>query len=338
MRIAAATTDTANGYYRAIYPLQELARRRHTVHWPGDPTFQMLRNGGVPPWDAFLVQQMHDDEALEVIARVRRSGIAVVWDTDDDIGSVTRGSEAWHRLGGRRSIRRHLKATVAAARAAHLVTTTNEHLAQIYRDYGAEHVVAVENYLAPHDVGHPRTRHRGIVIGITGAGEHEPDLRKMRFGEMLDGVLDRHDGVRVVAIGANLRLRNEHRYRHVRDVEFRDLIPAESEFDIGLAPLCETRFNQARSNVKLKEYAAAGAMWLASPVGPYVGMGEEQGGLLVADGDWAATLDLLLEDADRRRALAERASAWARGQTVRAGAARWQAAFRDAIQRAQGGV
>ncbi len=337
MRLAAATTDTANGYYRAIYPLQELERRRHTVHWPGDPTFQMLRNGATPPWDAFLVQQMHDEEALDVILRVRRAGIAVVWDTDDDIGSITRGSEAWHRLGGRRNIRRHFKATVAAACAAHLVTTTNEHLAQVYRDLGAEHVVAIENYLAPHDVAHPRTRHRGIVIGITAAGEHEPDLRKLRLGELLDRLLDRLDGVRVVAIGADLDLRNRHRYRHLRDVEFTDLIPAECEFDIGLAPLCDTRFNQARSNVKLKEYGAAGAMWLASPVGPYVGMGEEQGGLLVADDDWGAMLELLLEDADRRRALAQRATRWARGQTVRAGAARWQAAFRDAIQRARGG-
>ena len=53
---------------------------------------------------------------------------------------------------------------------------------------------------------------------------------------------------------------------------------AEREFDVGLAPLADTAFNRARSNVKLKEYAAAGAMWLASPVGPYVGMGETEGG------------------------------------------------------------
>ena len=40
--------------------------------------------------------------------------------------------------------------------------------------------------------------------------------------------------------------------------------------------------NRARSNIKLKEYAAAGACWLASPIGPYVGLGEKQGGRLVA--------------------------------------------------------
>jgi len=338
MRIAVAAQQTANGHYRAIVPLQELARRGHRVHWPGDPSFHALRNGAAPPpWDALHVQQMHDEEALAIIERVRRAGIAVVWDTDDDISAVTRGSEAWHRLGGRRGIKRSFKRAVAAARAAHLVTTTNEHLAQVYRDHGAEHVVAVENYLAPRDLGHRRPRHQGVVIGIAAAGEHEPDLRKLRFAQMLDTLLERHDGVRVVAVGADLRLRGEHRYTHVRPVPIEQLIATETQFDVALAPLRDTGFNRARSNVKLKEYAAAGAAWLASPVGPYAGMGEEQGGLLVRDGDWLETLEALLADPDRRRALAARARAWAERQTIGAGWARWQAAFRDAVTRARGG-
>src|ERR1044071_7101978 len=122
---------------------------------------------------------------------------------------------------------------------------------------------------------------------------------------MLEPLLERHDGVRVVALGVNMRLRSEHRYAHNDGVKFEELIATESEFDIGLAPLRDTAFNRARSNVKLKEYAAAGAMWLASPVGPYRGMGEEQGGLLVPDDEWLATLEALLDDDERRRTLME---------------------------------
>jgi len=337
MRLAVMPQPTANGRYRAILPLQELARRGHAVHWPGHPSFRALENGGGrPAWDVFHVQQLHDEDALVAIRRMRDVGVAVVWDTDDDISAVTRGSEAWHRLGGRRMIRRHFKAAVAAARGAHLVTTTNEHLAQVYRDEGAGDVVAIENYLGPEDLRHARRRHQGIVIGITAAGEHEPDLRKLRFAETLERLLERRDGVRVVAIGADLRIKS-HRYEYVRPVEIEELIAAESAFDIALAPLRDTRFNRARSNVKLKEYGAAGAMWLASPVGPYAGMGEEQGGLLVDEGDWLTTLDALLDDPDRRRALQARARAWAEGQTIRAGAPRWESAFRGAVQRVRGG-
>jgi len=336
LRLAVAPQKTANGHYRAILPLQELARRGHTVHWPGDPTFARLHDGGALAWDALMVQQMHDDEAIGVMRRARAGGVGVVWYTDDNLGAVTRGSQAWHRLGGRRGVRRHFTQALEAARTAHVVTTTNEHLAQVYRERGCERVVAIENYLAPQDLRQGRRRHQGVVIGLTAAGEHEPDLRQLKLPAALERLLERHDGVRVIAIGVDLRLRSEHRYQYVWGCEIEELIPLESEFDIGLAPLCETAFNQARSNVKLKEYAAAGAMWLASPVGPYVGMGEEQGGLLVADDAWLPTLEALLTDPDRRRALAARARAWAEGQTISAGAARWQATFRDAIERARG--
>jgi Glycosyl transferases group 1 len=335
LRLACVASRTANGHYRVIVPMQEMARRGHTVHWPGDRTFRLLEAGEVPPWDAMHIQQMHDEEGLEIMARLRRAGVAVVWDSDDDISAVERGSEAWHRQGGRRGIKRRAKQAAQAARTAHLVTTTNEHLAQVYRERGAEHVVVVENYVSPDDLRHPRRRHQGIVIGVTCAGEHEPDLRRMRFAEMLERLLERHDGVRVIAIGVDLRLRHEHRYQYVWGCDIDELIPLESEFDIGLAPLRDTAFNRARSNVKLKEYAAAGAMWLASPVGPYLGMGEEQGGLLVGDEDWLAALEALLTDADRRRALTERARTWVQGQTIRAAAARWQAAYRGAVERAR---
>jgi hypothetical protein len=338
MRLAVALQDTINARYRALLPLRQLARLGHKVHWPEDPTFRALEAGDTSPgWDALHVQQICNDEAIEKMRRLRQAGIAVVWDTDDDISAVKRGTQAWDRLGGRRNMRRTFKQSVEAAQTAHLVTTTSEQLAQVYRDHGAERVVVIENYLAPQDLDHPRRRHQGVVIGITAAQEHEQDLRKLRFGAMLEALLERREGVRVVAIGAELGIRS-HRYSRYSAVDIGELVPTESEFDIALAPLCDTAFNRARSNIKLKEYGAAGAMWLASPVGPYVGMGEEQGGLLVEQDQWLPTLETLLDDPDRRRSLAARARRWAEGQTIRAGAERWQAAFRDAIERARNGA
>jgi glycosyltransferase involved in cell wall biosynthesis len=327
-------TETSNARYRAILHLRELERRGHTVIWPGHSAYELLERGGVPKLDLLHVQQHFGDEILEMIERVSRQGVAVVWDTDDDVAAIPRGTEAYKTLGGRRKIRRHFASTVAIARAAHLMTTTNEHLAQVYRDAGVEHVTAIENYIAPEDLNGRRPRHQGIVIGLVAAGEHEGDLKKMRMGEILHEVLRRHDGVRVVSIGADLKIR-DHRYRHVRIVPVEQLVAAEREFDIGLAPLLDTPFNRARSNVKLKEYAAAGAMWLASPLGPYVGMGEEQGGLLVPEGEWLDALSAIIEDGERRRELARRARAWAERQTARRGADLWQAAYRTAILRAR---
>ncbi len=337
LRLAAAPRNGANGRYRALLPLRELARRGHTVHWPGDPTYRALERGGVPrEWDALYVQQMHDEEAREAMARLRRAGVAVVWDTDDDLSAVRRGSEAYHHLGGRRMIRRHFKQAVEAARTAHVMTTTSDRLAEVYGEAGVERVHVIENYLAPQDVAVRRRRHQGVVIGITAAGEHEPDLRKLRLGALLERLLERRDGVRVVAIGADLRM-TSHRYTFVRPVPIEQLIAHEAEFDLALAPLLDTAFNRARSNVKRKEYAAAGAAWLASPVGPYRGMGEEQGGLLVEEDGWLDALTALVDDDARRRALVEQGRRWVAGQTIKAGGAAWQTAFRDAVAQARGG-
>jgi hypothetical protein len=336
MRLAVACKrETANAHYRAIQPLRELERRGHRVCWPSHPSFAALGNGSAPDWDLLHVHQFIDEGNLELIERLRAHGVAVVWDTDDDISQVPRSSPEYRRLGGRRKIKRHFERTIAIAQAAHLMTTTCEHLAELYRSAGVEHVAVIENYLAPEDVARPRRRHPGVVIGCTAAGEHISDLEQLRIGEVLGAMLRAHEGVRVVTIGEELKIRDP-RYTHHPFVGIERLIDLESEFDVGIAPLVDSMMNRSRSNVKLKEYAAAGATWLASPIGPYVGMGEEQGGQLVQDEGWFDALNALVLDARRRAELAGRARAWVKRESVRTAGGTWEAAFRGAVLRARG--
>jgi hypothetical protein len=326
---------TANAYYRAMLPLRELERRGHRVLWPGRHDYDELL-AGQPRFDVFLLHHFFREQELELVRRLSRQGVAVVWDKDDDISATPRPSPAYREYGGRRGVKRGFERSVEIASTASLMTTPSAHLAGRYRERGVAHVEVIENHVAPEHLDGGRTRHQGIVIGITAGGEHGEDFKRLRIDQMLQRLLRAHEGVRVVTIGWGHEL-PESRHVHHPNVPIEQLIAAERTFDIGLAPLADSPFNRARSNVKLKEYAAAGAMWLASPVGPYAGMGEEQGGLLVGDDEWLPALEALLVDADRRRALSERAGAWARGETIRAGAARWQAAYREAVERARAG-
>jgi len=102
------------------------------------------------------------------------------------------------------------------------------------------------------------------------------------------------------------------------------------------APIADIPFNRARSNIKVKEYAALGRPWLASPVGPYASLGEKQGGRLVADDGWAAALGRLVEKPRERRKLARQARKWGRTQSVSANANLWEQALTAAIVRAGG--
>jgi glycosyltransferase involved in cell wall biosynthesis len=110
-----------------------------------------------------------------------------------------------------------------------------------------------------------------------------------------------------------------------------------SAFDIGIAPLSHAvAINHTRSNIKLKEYAAVGVPWLASPIGPYTGLGEKQGGRLVPDDRWFDELDTLVRNDRARRKLAKRASRWGREQALSRNTAQWEQALSHAIARARG--
>ena len=336
LRIAAKYVDgTANAYYRAMLPLRELERRGHRVLWPARHDEAALLSGA-PAFDVFLMHHFFREEDLELVQRLARQGVAVVWDKDDDISATPRRAPAYRTYGGRRGVRRGFARSAEIAATAGLMTTPSAHLAARYRELGVEHVEVIENYVAPEDVGHERPRHQGVVIGITAAGEHADDFRRLRIDRILQRLLRTHDGVRVVTIGVGHDL-PAGRHVHHPYVPIEELIATERVFDIGLAPLADTPFARARSNVKVKEYAAAGAMWLASPVGPYVGMGEAQGGLLVADDDWYAVLERFVLDHRARGELTERARAWARTQSADRAARQWETAFMQALARARAG-
>jgi glycosyltransferase involved in cell wall biosynthesis len=121
--------------------------------------------------------------------------------------------------------------------------------------------------------------------------------------------------VRLLAVGMDLAIRSR-RYEHVPWQAY-DALPHQlARMDVALAPLVDDPFNTTRSNVKLKDYAAAGAPWLASPVGEYAWMGASEGGRLVADGEWRTALEELIRDEDARLRLSIAGRRWAAGEVV----------------------
>jgi glycosyltransferase involved in cell wall biosynthesis len=195
-----------------------------------------------------------------------------------------------------------------------------------------ERVEVIGNYLA-RDVARPRHRHDGVVIGWIAGAEHQADVERIEIVEALKRVLARCPEARVECIGIDIGL--PERYRHDVFVPFHALPGRIGAFDIGIAPLADIPWNWARSDIKLKEYAASGVPWLASPVGPYVGLGEEQGGRLVSDDGWFEALDRLVSRPRERRRLSRQAQKWAKRQTIDAVADRWEQVFTDACRASQ---
>jgi glycosyltransferase involved in cell wall biosynthesis len=322
VRLGVVALAGANAHYRAIDPLRAMERRGHEILWPADweanPTVSRLAT-----CDVVHVYRRADDEIRPLLTALVRGGTPITYDNDDDFTSTPKQSPGYKKMGGFRG-QRYFAATVQVGRLARVCTTTTDTLAEKYSGAGVERVEVIPNHLSP-DTARPRNRHDGVVIGWIAAAEHRADAAKIRIADALERVVARHPDVRVECIGVDLAL--PERYRHHRDVPFLELPRRIAGFDIGIAPLADIPWNRSRSDIKLKEYAASGVPWLASSVGPYAALGEDQGGRLVADDAWFEALDRLVSNRRERKRLARKAARWARGQTIEAVADRWEQVF-----------
>jgi hypothetical protein len=319
-----ANEGEMSSYYRAYEPLEALATHGHQAIVNG-------RDGTVTPamldCDVALISRWQGRGALRLVEQLRRGGLAVVWGHDDAV-------EHDPNLNQRAlEVQRRRAEITAMVNAADVVVTTSERIAAQYRTMGAAAVQVIENYLGPHYAGLQPTPHDGIVLGWAAWIDHQADWKALGLHAVVSRLLDAHPRLRVESVGMiDLQLPRE-RYLRSPPVAFEQLGAALTRFDVGIAPIVDNPFNASRSNIKVKEYAAAGVPWLASPIGPYAGLGEKQGGRLVPDDRWHEELDRLIRDARARRKLIKRGQKWAATQTIAANAEQWERALAEAILR-----
>jgi hypothetical protein len=329
MRIAVLTSrDWVNSNYRA-FPLVALRSRGHEVRLELDA--DKRAPDGLHRCDVVHAYRLNSLAIRKQLAQLRERGVGIVWDEDDFAGLPTFSGTATRAQSMRAETTRMLK-------VAHVATTPSTVLAGHFREWGAERVRVVENFLpatyAPQRAGISANGGETITIGWIAAVEHIYDLEQLGITDTLKRLLAAHPQVRIESVGVNLRLPLE-RYHHLYRLQYAELAERVVTWDIGIAPLADITFNRAKSNVKLKEYAAAGVAWLASPIGPYVGFGEKQGGRLVADDGWYQAIERLVVREKERRKLVKRGRKWAATQTVDANLDVWEGAVREAAELAR---
>ena len=328
MRIAALIPQgIVNSIYRSLVPLQALAQRGHSVHI--EERNEIRNPEALFEYDVVQFMRFYHPEMQRLARRLKEAGVAVVWDNDDDFSASVDPRDTSLFL------QRVTSAMRTMVRTADLVTTPSEVLADRYRAMGAERVTVLPNRLPPIFTRPDRvTPHPGVTIGWLAGLEHQADYEQLGLRGTFERLLNRHPHLEVISVGLGLGL-SSRRYRGYESQPYGELPSFLVHFDVGLAPLIDVPFNRSRSDVKLKEYAAVGTPWLASPVAPYAHLGEEQGGRLVADDDWHRQIEALIQEADERRRLARRARLWAERESIEHHADAWEQAYAEAIERAR---
>lgn len=328
-----ADVDTFNASYRAVIPAMALRRKGHDVELL-DPNRVAITSKDFAAAEVVVMHRCVAPAGVELAQRAKAAGAALVWDNDDLVTDVPGTAETARRAGGLRSQQRERIISRLTA-LADLVTTPSAYLADLYGTLGASRALVIENFLPQehlrtHANGTSRDEERLTITWVAG-GEHSVDAAGLAIDDVLETLLREHEELSVVSIGLSLGIRHP-RYSRIPVVSLADLGSTLAAFDLGIAPLVDIPFNRARSNIKLKEYSAAGLVWLASPIGPYGSAGKRQGGRLVADDDWYVALSHAIQENRRaHKKAARRAQRWASSQGIDQNISAWENAFSIAV-------
>jgi hypothetical protein len=282
--------------------------------------------------DVVVLQLPKTVAMLQVLRLLQEQGVAVVVEIDDAFSAVPFGHSGHAALvrGGMD------KVVLTCAREADLVTVSTPALLTEYAARG--HGVVVPNAIPRRIAELPPAYDRDpatVSVGWTGTvGTHPYDLQVMESG--LQQALDRTRGrsqFKVLGEAANarqlLRLTEDPvAVPWIREVDEYLGFMGE-QFDIGIAPLRDDRFNECKSWLKVMEYAARGVYAVRSPSREYERLG--LGRRAKAPRDWATLIAGGVQRPDQRRemAAADREAVLARHLTEHT-AELWAGAWRQA--------
>jgi glycosyltransferase involved in cell wall biosynthesis len=348
MKIYAYPADaTGCGHFRIIWPAEELKKQGYDVTvMPPESRGQFhaeITNGVVKrvslPSDAdvIVLQRVSHKFLAQAIEVMRRQGVAVVMDIDDDLSSIHPNNPAWKILhpktAGNTLTQDHSWHHVeTAARNSTLTVVSSDALALKYR--GVHGARVIPNFVPNHylEIEHEDND----TIGWCGSAWTHPD----------DGPEVGPAVARLVNNGATFRFAGPR--EHVAtafgvgedDVEatgslhIDDWPHAVTRIGVGIAPLANTRFNAAKSYLKPLEYAALGVPCVMSPRAEYVKLHEETGIGVLAERpkEWYRELKRLVEDESYRRLRGLQARVAAQKLSYAQHASRWMEVWEEAAR------
>ena len=318
-------------HIRLLQPLDHPASGADIDLRVGDLASALDQTPDIIATHRYAIHSLADADALA--AHCRDRGIRLIYDLDDDLLNLPDDHPEAHALRGRAEIVRRM-----LHHADTVFVSTAPLAGRLGRTKRVPSVVLngldERLFWPPPAATAPPVPARLLFMGTA---THDADLA------LIAGVLTRlHDhfgarvGIDVIGVTSGALPRGVRRIEPPASASasypaFMNWLSQEHRWHIGLAPLADTAFNQAKSAIKAMDYAALGLPCVASAVGPYSGtVRDGVTGLLVANMEtaWFNALAGLLRDPRRCAQLAEGArAAFTTEFTLAAQAATRQAAL-----------
>lgn len=308
------------GYFRIVMPFDQLRANGWKAEYATNTP-----PARVAEFRVLVAERLDKPEVLGDWRR-RRLQHKLVYELDDDLWHVSPLNWAAYRTYGLNSVK---DAAAMCCRFSDLVTVTTEPLAaEVRRQSGNPNVQVIPNYISASLLSMERPRREHVTIGWMGGASHTLDLAQV--APAVRRVMEQDQSLRLHVVGSDFRptlgmIRSRHTQweAHPHDM-YKHL-----DFDIGLAPIEHSQFNESKSYLKALEYAALGIPVIASNFGPYPEFVIDgvTGFLVSKERHWRDRIRLLATDADLRESMGTKARELAAQHTIEGNWQKWAAAY-----------
>lgn len=330
------------GYYRLIWPAQQLRAEGHDVEirLPGernefnaglDADDNVVHVKVPEDADVIVLQRVTHKYLAKAVATIRKQGVAVVIDIDDDLSALPPAHPGYVSMHPRNTGDHGWNWTQLAMDNATMVTASTPALIKKYAPRGNGQVLrncVPESYFSiPH--------YDSPDVGWGGAlASHSNDVPIM--GTAICRLMNEGASFTVVGkpegIKQTLHLPHEPLGPDGGDVAMEQWPYEIAELGIGVAPLAwQTQFNQSKSWLKPLEYAAVGVPCVMSPGTEYLVLNKVGVGLVAEKPkDWYRKLRQLRTNPEMRKELAEQGREAVRPMTYEKLSWLWYEAWAEA--------
>ncbi|MCA8091455.1 glycosyltransferase [Burkholderia anthina] len=314
--------------------------------------YEYVEKGTVPEriasrYDALLIQRtaLDSENVTAIVDATNSSGTPIIFELDDDLLERSRLDA---EVGGEYA--KYLESISTLLSRASLVTVSTQELKERYEALNSR-IAVVENTVSDRLWLSPIEIQEEDFLGVKevdsrwaiymGSTTHDEDLALLKSA--VNEVRRKVPNFKLFTIGVTSEKEDWYEAIPVPSEKrnypnfVKWLRAIMSRMDFGVAPLVDSKFNAAKSDLKFIEYSAAKLPALCSRVRPYVDVVKhEENGILVQNDDssWARALLYACENPGRLAEMAEKSYKYAvTHRSVRMQTESFDATMREVIDR-----